>query len=792
VSSNTEAGNISSTGKGEGNRYPLEMKAYAKMLYLLVDKNTGEKQFNNIEIIEKLKVQFGDSPAPSTFSNWAREWQNELELRETVIGSGCNELNRYHFETKEFIDRDKIVKAVFDHIKMSIVLHSRRMHKYGDLENNYLSSLLEAEAGSATKKKLIENLLKDNPEAKRINRILTNFKLVDIQRGVVDSNRTFITLLEKLEKWLKLEEDRCKAVVEEGKKDDVWEFEPVDIEEFLEGEEFLGETIYPTLFECVKEDVKNIFYGNPRKILERRRYKEILFKEAYGTGKSIRAALIACYLTYLILCLRNPAKYFKLMQGSKITITNVAVTKKQAKDVVFFKAKSMIDYCPWFRNHGYMYDPNNKLELRFDPADATRIDPTKIYKNVYITPGSSSEFSAVGYDVICAVIDEATAYGIEADKDKAEIIYDTFKGRVASRFDKSGMIVMAGNPHHVDDFLERRLKEAKDDKEIYIVKQRSLWEAKMPHYDGDWFYFDYGKMKIVDEAERDKENVLKIPITFQNEFETSPEASTRNIAGISLESISRFITNIDKIDEMFIKSGRKNLAEVMEDGTVKFAKNFKPVNNGVHAVHVDIGVTGDPCGIALGHISDFYKGNPTFFVDCLIGLKGSKSNPNILEDIRGIIYQLSQLGFNIGPVSLDGYQSTDFIQIMNRKGYDSYLLSVDRNMTPYINMRQALYEGRINCPFHDVLKYELKTLENVNDKKVDHPLKGTKDVSDALCGMINSLIEKVPIESITSDRKFKKKSIVEAKEKEKKARTPDEIFDDMISDAEKGTENGIY
>jgi hypothetical protein len=764
--------------------YSVEIKAFAKMLYLIVDEVTGKRKFSHKEIVDKVGERFDDSPARSTLTKWTKKWEAELELRENILGGKDPDLLRYRSDSKEYVNRDKLVKAVFSHLRMSLVFYSARMQKYGALEDSVLSSLLEAQTPAA-KVKLIEKLMKDNPEAKRLNKVLENFKLVDIQRGVVESNKTFITHLEKLEKWMKLEEEQFRGNVVDTKADDTWEFEPVDIEEFLEGDQFLGKNIYPTLFECVKEDLKEIFYGNPRKILEKRRYKEIMFKEAYGTGKSIRAALLSGYLCYLILCLRNPAKYFKLMPGSKITITNVSVSRKQAKDVVFFKLKSIIDSCPWFRDKGYMYDPNNKLELRFDPADAAKMNPDKVYKNVYITPGSSSEFSAVGYDVICAIIDEATAYGEEGGKDKAEIIYETFRGRVTSRFAESGMLVMAGNPHHVDDFLERRIKDAQDEKDVYVIKQRSLWDAKMPDYDGDWFYFDYGRMKVVDEVERDKENVLRIPVMYQPEFESQPELSTRNLAGVSLESISRFIGNVDKIEEMFVRSARKNPVKVEEDGTVTFDKDFKPRNTGVHAVHVDIGLTNDACAISLGHIRGMEKSNPLFFLDCIVRLQGSQSNPTILEDVRKIIFRFTDLGFNIGPVSYDGYQSTDSIQILNRMGYKAYCLSVDVKMTCYINFRQALYEGRIDCPFHDFFRHELRTLENVNNKKVDHPLKGSKDVADSACGVINSLIEKVPIESIVCDSNAKKKvAIVE--DGTSKVRTPEEIFNEKFDAFSKG------
>jgi len=499
------------------------------------------------------------------------------------------------------------------------------------------------------------------------------------------------------------------------------------------------------------------------------------------THNSERAAIMSAYLTYLVLCLRNPLKYFELLPGSKITILNVSVSKKQAKDVVFSKIKSKIDNCSWFRNHGYPYDPNNKLELRFDPADSAKINPDKIYKNVYIIPGSSSEFAALGYDVLCAIIDEATAYGRENGKDRAETIYTVLKGRVSSRFSKAGMIVLAGNPHHIEDFLENRLRDAKDQKDVYIIDRRSIWEARMPDYEGDWFYFDIVRMQEVDEIESVKTTVIKIPVVYYDEFKNAPEMSVRNLAGISLESISRFFTNINKIEDMFVNSGRKNPIREIKGSEVVFEKSFQPVNKGVHAIHIDIGVNNDALGLVLGHIHEYERGLPHFWVDCVIRLKGSQSSPTILEDVRSIIYQLSSIGFNINYVSLDGYQSTDTLQILNRKGYEAFYLSVDKQMAPYINLRQAIYESRINCPVDSFLKYELETLENVNNKKVDHPLKGSKDVSDALCGMIHTLIEKVRVESIMSNND-KRKIVLDSKEKEEKTRTAEEVCDSMFED----------
>jgi hypothetical protein len=781
---------LDNTKKSGNPGYSDAVKAYARMLYLLVDPKTGLQKYSLSAICTEIASQFSvKTPSVAAMSKWTVKWKDELATRKTILHDNQSSLFDYHEETHSYINRDKVVKSILNQLRTNLLINAKRIKRYGNLEDIILN-LIE----SGTPESFVE--------AKKLIQVMP---VRDIQKGVGESNRAFLNQMEILNKWLEKEEGRSKSnTILELKSDDIWEYEPVDIEEFLDSDEFLG-SLSNGFFNCVKEDIKAVFYGNPRRTLEKRRYKEVIFKEAYGTGKSERAAIMSTYITYLLLCLRDPSKYFGFLPGSKITVINVSTTLKQAKDVVFSKTKGKIDHCPWFKDHGYGYDPNNKLELRFDPADSAKIDTNKIYKNIYIIPGSSSQFSALGYDVITAIIDEATAYGIENDMDKAELIYNTLRGRVSSRFPKSGMIVMAGNPRHVDDFLERRLRDTEGEKGIYVVKHRSIWEARMPDYAGDWFYYDYLRMKEVDEVESIKDSVIRIPITYYNDFKTAPELSIRNLAGISLESISRFFSNIDRIQEMFETSGRKspvkeiikvselerpedlpsNTNRVVEKTKVVFHDWFKPVNKGAHTVHIDIGVTNDALGFSLTHVCGYDLGRMDFYVDCLIRLKGSQSNPNILSDVRDIVYQLSRMGFNIKFITLDGYQSTDTIQILNRRGYDTSYLSIDKQMAPYINLRQAIYEARVNCHFDPVLKHELQSLENINDKKVDHPIKGSKDLADSLCGAIHTLIEKVKVESIMSDNYTGVSETINAKT-EKKVRSPDEVFDGFFSTRTEG------
>jgi hypothetical protein len=92
---------------------------------------------------------------------------------------------------------------------------------------------------------------------------------------------------------------------------------------------------------------------------------------------------------------------------------------------------------------------------------------------------------------------------------------------------------------------------------------------------------------------------------------------------------------------------------------------------------------------------------------------------------------------NIACVSYDSWQSKESLGLLRSAGMPSQEISVDKTSEPYRTFRSALYEGRVLLPELDHLRIEMISLEYLADKdKIDHPPKGTKDASDAVCGAI--------------------------------------------------------
>jgi hypothetical protein len=109
---------------------------------------------------------------------------------------------------------------------------------------------------------------------------------------------------------------------------------------------------------------------------------------------------------------------------------------------------------------------------------------------------------------------------------------------------------------------------------------------------------------------------------------------------------------------------------------------------------------------------------------------------------RKLVWLLSSRGFQIGWVSMDGFQSLDSVQILRSRGIEAKVLSCDRRETPvWRTLHDVMYEGRVDGPYHPGLLEELVSLRVLPSGKVDHPSGGSKDLADALAGSVYGALQ---------------------------------------------------
>lgn len=463
-------------------------------------------------------------------------------------------------------------------------------------------------------------------------------------------------------------------------------------------------------------------------IFDKGNYDEALLIEGIGSGKSFISSMAISYIIYKLLCLKDPQKTFNFAKGTKIAFLNIATNFSQAKDVVFSEIKNRIDNNSWFQTY-YPYDPKIKSLLRFG-------------KNIFVLPIGSNEEAPLGYNVFGAVLDEASFHTATKEKDYAEEAYHQIKKRIRSRFLKEGKFFIITSPKYIYDFAERKFAE--DDSPSLYKRRVALWDAKAEEY-ADSPKFDLGKYLPEFKG-------IKVPVDLEQDFKSNPDRSMRDYGAQPSLAIQGFFRDPSMIEAVI---NRKRKHPIKNSKTIEFydwfynTKNKADYDSDKRYVHVDLGLgrggKGDAAGIAMGKFDGWQQieteegkkeRRPKIYIDYMEQIKAGPKEEIKFEDIRRRIYKLREMGYNIAKVTFDGWQSIDSVQILQSSGFKADFYSVDRNADAYYTLKAAILEKRIDYYYYQIFIQEVKSLEEIKGTKIDHPREGSKDVSDAVAGVV--------------------------------------------------------
>jgi len=516
-----------------------------------------------------------------------------------------------------------------------------------------------------------------------------------------------------------------------------WKLPRVSLDTFLDDPKYLGigRFVYPE----VRRICRRVVEGN---------YSEAAIVAGIGSGKTSCAEILACYQTHVLLCLRDAHSNFNLAKDKPITLINMGTTATQALENCFAGIKTMMQRSPWFNSMNPRMLSNN---IRFP------------LENILLVSGNSKSTTPLGFNVFYAVLDEASFYLDNENKQVAMEIYTALQRRIVSRFGKYGLIVMISSPMYEGDFIMQKLEEAKKFPESIFSIQLPTWKTK-PVSKADVqnkFYFDnrLGKIeenldlsntkeiaKLTDKGFDYTKPVWEIPGEYRKSFAQDPDRAKRDFAAMPSLTIEAFMPQAEIIQEMFEDCLP---SPVQPDGSYLFPEPPLRTN---YYVHIDYALNkngrGDHAGLAMGHF-DGWEINPytkekqkRVVIDLAERIAAGPTGEIRFEDIRNKIYALQSLGYLIDCVSMDSYQSQDNAQILRSKGLKTEILSVDRTILPYNTLKELIYSKRIKCHLMPHLFDELRRLEVTKANKVDHPPSGSKDVADAICGVAYMVLEK--------------------------------------------------
>ncbi len=275
--------------------------------------------------------------------------------------------------------------------------------------------------------------------------------------------------------------------LEDPKRLKAYQHRPLPISEWLDA--LYGSGLSEVIRPKIKQTLIEIF-EDPEK------YDEIVIIGGIGIGKSFLSGAGAAYLIHRLLCLRNPKQYFGLAGSVPIAVMNMSVNALQAKKVVFGQVVDAVK-APWFKLQGYQ--PDDKIHSHL-----------KLPKNIEVIPGNSQDTYFVGYDLFAGILDEGAWHEVTDEKDYAEEGYNAMQRRIKSRFPNKGKLFIITSPRYVDDFVERKFKEAETNPRIYAKRIRS-WESLPKDFDtSSYFYFDPDRNVIYEENEMNSELYSKV------------------------------------------------------------------------------------------------------------------------------------------------------------------------------------------------------------------------------------------------------------------------------------------
>jgi hypothetical protein len=435
----------------------------------------------------------------------------------------------------------------------------------------------------------------------------------------------------------------------------------------------------------------------------------------------------------------------------------MSTSAKQVIDVAFGDIFARIKHAEWFVNN-YPYDTKYTKMIKFP-------------KGIWIVPGDSTETSFEGYNILGGILEEADSHKQTQDKDYADVGFDTINSRIDSRFQDRGFLLVIGQMKKGDGFAARKYAEFQADPENAYTMRMSIWESLgwekflKPNGERDSFWYDSRRKKIVPSGVVsivENDNLIEIPNVYRKSFELNPEKALRDLAGIPPATEDPFISLVDRIDDCVEKWQERNagIGSPVSDSPTrpKLASWFTCHDALKRAIHIDLAVSGDgdALGLAMGHVSAVKdidgEQKPYIIIDMLYRIKAAPGTEILLQDIRHLIYNLrDDRKFKIRAVTMDGFQSTDTMQQLKRRRFRAEYLSVDRNKNPYEDLREAIYEGRLEFPpYYTYIKsgadkqvqIAVKELTELTDtgKKIDHPPNGSKDVADAMAGVVYTLM----------------------------------------------------
>lgn len=570
------------------------------------------------------------------------------------------------------------------------------------------------------------------------------------------------------------EESEEKRVIYPNRLGDPFEVEPVPLEVFLYDQKYLAQPkLSAVQFEAVRHLETIYLPETEAKLCSHLNWDPVrlihfaALEWGKGSGKDHICCIVLARWVNRLLCLNNPVTYFGKAPQSFIHFLNIASSAGQASRAFFAAFRELVKSSECFKGQYNVVSGDRSKDRQGAEPGKYEIE---FAKHITAVSGHSGSASQEGLNLLGAIADEISEFRTKDEAERvarqssrepsntAESVIRLMKTSGRTRFPYSFKNAFLSYPRFSGDAIEQLIakgkldnKERKKKSKWYVSGPKPTWEVNPTVSDRKAFDDDYREDPAVAEAMYECKPGRATNRAFRDD--TAILASFARTIPPPLKVTYYWGTDADTPREA-------GAPDEMPGWQVHFDfDEVWPWRGCAYALHADMATTGDRAGMAMAHISDWrladWKGvhgtvheqRPVVKVDFMATLESDTGLQPVAREVqirwfRKLVWMLSARGFYIGSVTMDGFQSTDTLQIMTSRGIEAEVLSCDRANSPvWKTLQDVMYDGRLNAYHDDLAILEIQSLRKRAGGKVDHPDGGSKDLADAVAASVYGALE---------------------------------------------------
>ncbi len=490
--------------------------------------------------------------------------------------------------------------------------------------------------------------------------------------------------------------------------DDMWLTQRLlTFSEFVEHPDHMH---FPPLSDKQRQLAEYMLGNDPRRIFETKRNLAVLVW-GKGGGKDTMSVLIQLYVVYILLNNRNPQKFLGQADQSSIDMYNIACAKDQAETVYFQILKTFVLQWKWLRENwncvvnGKWFTNQSDKDMDFLDRVTITSDAIIFPRNIRCFSGSSESESLEGKNVLIYVLDEADAFKQNSLTRSAEKIFSTMSSSANSRFNGKEKGFIISWPRSKDGFIMKLYERTKAMLSVY-GDIAATWEVKPRHmFSPETFDFQ-GHQVPMDKYEAFRLSPLESMACYlcQPPDAISPYIEDYKKVDDSMQDIRQLFEFRDREQDGFVRKGITR-APFMYDRSIK------------HVMAFDLSETRDYTALSIAH----READKIVFDAITCWVPDRRRNIRVdLQNVEEIIYSIRQ-DITLDTICGDHWGSPFLIQKLRAKGVRARIENLV--LDDYELFKRLLYAKQIVFPKNAMLAKELKNLQLVGGRKVDH-LKG--------------------------------------------------------------------